>query len=66
LDDRVFGQWHSDDKDMSEAIQRWSDEIKKEVLLSEFRNGLDDNKTYDIEKEFEIVPQRNIWIGIKK
>ena len=55
LDDKVFGQWHSDDKEVSEAIRGWSEEIKKEVLLSEFLNGPHDGKAYDVEKEFELV-----------
>ena len=66
LDDRVFAQWHSDDEGLSEAIRQFSDEIKKEVLLSEFNNGPHDGKAYDVEKEFELVPQRKIWIGLKK
>ncbi|OGM98267.1 MAG: hypothetical protein A2915_04075 [Candidatus Yanofskybacteria bacterium RIFCSPLOWO2_01_FULL_41_34] len=66
VDDEIFGQWHSDDKEISEAIRQWSDEIKKEVLLSEFRNGPHDEKAYDIEKEFELAPQRKIWIGLRK
>ena len=66
LDDRVFGQWHSDDESVSEAIRRWSDEIKKEVLLSEFHNGQHDGKAYDVEKETELAPQRGIWVGIRK
>ena len=66
LDDKVFGQWHSDDKEVSEAIREWSDEIKKEALFLEFRNGPHDGKAYDIEKEFEFAPQRKIWIGVRK
>jgi isoleucyl-tRNA synthetase len=66
LDDRIFGQWHSDDEGLSEAIREWSDEIKKEVLLSEFRNGPHDVKAYDIEKEMELAPQKTIWIGVRK
>mgnify|MGYP001601335622 CR=1 FL=1 len=66
LDDKVFGQWHSDDKDVSEAIRRWSEEIKEEVLLSDFTNSPHDGKAYDVEKEFELAPQRKIWAGIRK
>lgn len=66
LDDRVFGQWHSDDESVSEAIRKWSDEIKKEVLLSEFQNSPHDGKAYDVEKELELAPQRKIWIGLRK
>ncbi|MDP3792605.1 MAG: class I tRNA ligase family protein [bacterium] len=57
MDDKVYGQWHSDDKDLSEAIRQWSDEIKNEALLSDFVNRQKANKTYDVEKEFELAPQ---------
>jgi len=66
LDDRIFAQWHSDDGDVSEAIRQWSDDIKNEVMLFEFSNGPHDKKAYDIEKEFNLAPQRKIWIGIRK
>ena len=66
LDDRIFAQWHSDDEGLSEAIRQFSDEIKKEVLLSEFSNSPHDNKAYDIEKEIELAPQRKIWVGLRK
>ena len=66
LDDKIFCQWHSDDGDVSEAIHQWSDEIKREVLLSEFRNGPHDGKVYDVEKEMEHASQKRIWIGIRK
>ena len=66
LDDRIFCQWHSDGNDISEAIRKWSDEIKKEVLLSEFRNSPHDSKSYDVEKEVNIASQRKIWVGVRK
>ncbi|OGN22573.1 MAG: hypothetical protein A2918_02315 [Candidatus Yanofskybacteria bacterium RIFCSPLOWO2_01_FULL_42_49] len=66
LDDKVFCQWHSDDGGLSEAIRQFSDEIKKEVLLSEFKNSPHDDKAYDIEKETELVPGKKIWAGVRK
>jgi len=66
MDDTVFGQWHSDNSDLSEAINKWSNEIKKEVSLKEFTNSPHDDKVYDIEKEFELVTGRKIWVGVKK
>ena len=66
LDEKVYGQWHSDDKELSEAIRKWSEEIKSEALLSDFVNRQKGNKTCDIEKEFELAPQRKIWVGVKK
>ncbi|MBI4158047.1 MAG: class I tRNA ligase family protein [Candidatus Yanofskybacteria bacterium] len=66
LDDRVFAQWYSDDEGLSEAIRQFSDEIKKEVLLSEFNNSPHDGKAYDIEKETELILGKKIWIGVRK
>ena len=66
VDDEVFGQWHSDNPDLSAAINKWSDEIKKDVLLNNFENSQHDDKAYDVEKEFELVAGKKIWIGIKK
>ena len=66
VDDEVFGQWHSDDSDLSVAISRWSDEIKKDVLLKDFQNSPKGEKVFEIEKEFELVIGRKIWVGIKK
>ena len=66
VDDEVFGQWHSDNPDLSAAINKWSDEIKKEVLLKNFENSAHGDKVFDVEKEFELVTQKKIWIGVKK
>ena len=66
VNDEVFSQWHSDDPDLSVAISKWRDEIKREVLLKDFTNSPHDDKTYDVEKEFELVTGKKIWVGVKK
>ena len=66
MDAKVYAQWHSEDKDLSEAVKHWSDEIKNEALLSDLVNRQKTNKTYDIEKEMELAPQRKIWVGVRK
>ena len=66
VDDEVFGQWHSDNPDLSAAINKWSDEIKKDVLLNNFENSQKSDKVFDIEKEFELVAGKKIWVGVKK
>jgi len=66
LDEKVFGQWHSDDSEVSVAINEWTEEIKKEVLLNKLVAGENDKKVYDIEKEFELAPQKKIWIGVRR
>ena len=42
------------------------EEIKKEVLLHDLVNGPHDKKAYDVEKEFDLAPQKKIWVGVKK
>ncbi|OGM99610.1 MAG: hypothetical protein A2817_00355 [Candidatus Yanofskybacteria bacterium RIFCSPHIGHO2_01_FULL_39_8b] len=66
LDAKVFGQWHSDDQELSSAIHEWTEEIKKEALLNKFVSGPQDKRVYDIEKEFELVSEKKIWIGVRK
>lgn len=65
LDDKIFGQWHSDDKDLADAINEWADEIKKEALFSKFEAGQHGSKVFDVEKEFELSPGKKIWIGVR-
>lgn len=66
LDEKVFSRWHADDEEVSSAIHEWTDEIKKETLLKEFIAGPADQKTYDIEKEFDLAPNKKIWLGIRR
>ncbi|MDP3696751.1 MAG: class I tRNA ligase family protein [Candidatus Taylorbacteria bacterium] len=66
LDQKIHGQWHSDDGELSSAIHEWSEEIKKEALLKEFVSGPAGKKVYDVEKEFEIASGKKIWVGVRK
>ena len=66
LDEKIFGRWHSDDNAVSEAVSEWSEYIKEEALLKNFMAGHDDKEVFDIEKEFELAPQKKIWVGIRK
>ena len=66
LDAKVFGQWHSDDQELSSAIHEWTEEIKKEALLNKFVSGPQDKRVYDIEKEFELVSEKKIWNNLLK
>ena len=66
LDQKIYCQWHSDSKELSAAILKWSDMIEGDTLLSDFINGPHDKKKYDVEKELELAPQMPIWVGIKK
>ncbi|KKR36488.1 MAG: hypothetical protein UT69_C0019G0017, partial [Candidatus Yanofskybacteria bacterium GW2011_GWE1_40_10] len=66
MDEKVTGQWHSDDPELSAAINKWIDTIARETLFEEFKNIKDDSGSFDVEKESEIVPGKKISIGIKK
>ena len=66
VDDEVFGQWHSDNSDLSTAINKWTDSIKKDVLLNNFENSPKGDKAFDVEKEFELVAGKTIWLGVRK
>ncbi len=66
LDKKVSGQWHSDDPDVSSAINQWTEEIKKEALFDKFVAGPKGKQVYDVEKEFDLAPQKKIWVGVKK
>jgi isoleucyl-tRNA synthetase len=66
LDEKIFCEWHSDDSEVSSAIHEWTEEIKKEALLEKFVASPKGNKVYDVEKEFDLAPNKKIWIGVRK
>ncbi|HYU64691.1 MAG TPA: class I tRNA ligase family protein [Candidatus Paceibacterota bacterium] len=66
FDEKVYAQWHTDDTDLMQAIEQWSGEIQKDAVLAEFVKSQHDKKTYDVEKEADLVPGKHIWIGIRK
>lgn len=66
MDQEVFGRWHSDDEEVPAAITEWAEVIKKDALFNKFDAGPRGKEAYDVEKEFDLVPQKKIWIGIKK
>ena len=36
------------------------------MLCHSFENSPHDDKTYDVEKEFDLVTGKKIWVGVKK
>lgn len=67
FDDKAYCQWFTEDSELSEALLKWSDDIKRDTSLSDFvKLARDDKHAYDGEKEFEIVPGKKLWVGIKK
>lgn len=66
FDEKVYAQWHTENEELGQAVEQWSEEIKKDTVLSQFTRGPHDKKAYDVEKEVELTPGKQIWIGIKK
>lgn len=66
LDDKVQAHWHSDNIQLTTTLNRWTEVIKEETLLSEFVNRPHDNIAYDVERDVEVGPGRKIWVGIWK
>jgi len=65
--EKVFSQWHTEDTELRNAITRWEEFIKKNALLKEFSLApAEGSKVFDIQKEFELAPQKKIWLGVKK
>jgi isoleucyl-tRNA synthetase len=65
LNEYVYCEWESGDQDISDTVRKWSDEIKKETLLSEMLNMPAEKKGFDIEKEFELSPSKKISIRLR-
>lgn len=66
LDEKVMGQWHSEDEDLNLVLRNWESRIKEETILEILENYPEDEKSYDVEKKIEIAPGKEIWIGIWK
>ncbi|MBX4211244.1 MAG: class I tRNA ligase family protein [Candidatus Yanofskybacteria bacterium] len=66
FDEKVLAHWHSDDKELTDAITHWSEQIQKETVLSDFVNSAGGTLKLDVEKEFELAPTKKIWLGVKK
>jgi len=64
LDEKVFGQWHSENGEVNMVLKSWEIQIKEETLLKNLENYPKDNKNYDVEKEFALAPGKKIWLGL--
>ena len=65
-DEKALVYWHTDDQELAAALNHWKASIEKETILSDFVQGVKDDKAHDVEKEAEIVPGKKIWLGIQK
>ena len=67
FNEKVTAQWHTDDEDLTKAIMEWEKFIKQNALLEEFSlHPHFEPKNFDIQKEFELEPNRKIWLGVRK
>lgn len=65
LDEKVFGAWESDNKEVVTAVEKFGKEIARDTLLTEFTRGHGAKEIFDVEKEFELGPQAKIWLGVR-
>ncbi|MBI2676341.1 MAG: class I tRNA ligase family protein [Candidatus Yanofskybacteria bacterium] len=67
FNDKVLARWHTEDRELKSAVERWGDFIKNNALLKGFSPGQhDESKHFDIQKEFELAPQKKIWLGVRR
>jgi len=65
LDEKIYAAWASDNKDVAGAMDAFGKEIAENTLLVEFSRGHQPKEVFDVEKEFELGPQVNIWLGVR-
>ncbi len=63
--DKVYCQWFSADKELVDAFLAHTAMIMEDTGLSAFVLQEDD-RTLTVEKNFELVPGKPLWIGLKK
>ena len=66
MDDKISGSWFSSDVELSDAINKWSEMIAEETIIDEFTNTKNETMAFDMQKEFDIVVGKTIWLAIKK
>jgi len=66
MDDKISGSWFSYDVELSDAINKWSEMIAEETIIDEFTNTKNETMAFDMQKEFDIVVGKTIWLAIKK
>ncbi len=66
FDEEVTVSWNSSDPEIVQAINQWASSIQVDTVLSELLQHPQDERTYDIQKEVELAPNKKIWLGIKK
>ncbi|MEA1962618.1 MAG: DUF5915 domain-containing protein, partial [Patescibacteria group bacterium] len=62
INDRIILFWHSENKDIVQAIKKYSNDIRKDVLADEIKN--EKNDEVGINKSLK-ANKAEIWLGIK-
>ncbi len=65
IDEAVVLHWHADQPAIIKAIESWTEEIKRDTLLSHMERS-QKSGAYDLEKEADLGGGKTIWLGIKK
>jgi isoleucyl-tRNA synthetase len=63
--DKAYGQWYSEDQELTDAIIAHSEMIARETGLSAFVRQPDD-KTLTVERNTDLAPGKALWLGIRK
>ncbi|HXK37357.1 MAG TPA: class I tRNA ligase family protein [Candidatus Paceibacterota bacterium] len=63
---QAFCQWHTDHAELAEALEAAGDDFKRETTLEQFLRRPDDDQTsYTVEKNIELQPDTNVWVGLR-
>lgn len=63
--DKAYCQWHTEDDDIAQALMAHAEMIMRDTGLLAFVRQSDD-KTLTIERTFELIPSKSLWLGIRK
>ena len=62
---KIFGQWHSESRELTEAVTNWMSQIITDTLFEKFENVPNTGQKFDIEKEVEMSGNK-IWLGLRR
>lgn len=67
FDEKVAGEWHSEQEEVRQAIEEWAEFIKEQSLLKTWQADAGyAAHSFDAGKEFALAPGQKIWLGVKK
>lgn len=65
LSDKIFAAWETNNKDAISAIRKFEGEISRAALLKEFTKERRTGLAFDVEKEFNLAPGIDFWLGVR-